>query len=235
MLKKIAIIPARGGSKRIPRKNIKKFLSKPILVYSIDAALESGLFDEVMVSTDDPEIAEIAKFYGAKVPFFRNVVNSNDYATTFDVLKEVLDKYKERGETFAYGCCIYPTAPFTSSFILKKFSEYLDATDFDCVFPVLKYGYPIQRGLRMSKNGQIEMLNKEHLTTRSQDLEPTYHDAGQFYWFRVNELLEKGALVTDNTGSLVINEIQAQDIDNEEDWEIAEFKYKFLQDKFKKS
>lgn len=228
-MKKLAIIPARGGSKRIPRKNIKNFLGKPIIAYSIEAALGSELFDEVMVSTDDEEIAEVAKKYGAKVPFFRSAVNANDHATTFDVIEEVLDRYAGNGEFFTQACCLYPTAPFASSSTLKTFAAFLNETDFDCVFPVLRYGYPIQRALRLLNKGRVEMLNKEYLNTRSQDLEPTFHDAGQFYWFRVKQLLREGALWSKNTGVLVIDEMRAQDIDNEEDWKIAEFKFSFLQ------
>lgn len=231
-MKKLAIIPARGGSKRIPRKNIKDFLGEPIMSYSIKAALGSGMFDEVMVSTDDEEIAEVANQCGAQVPFLRSAVNADDHATTFDVIKEVLEEYGENGEKFAQACCLYPTAPFASSIVLKRFSKFLNKTNFDCVFPVLRYGYPIQRALKLGKAGKVEMLNKQFLNTRSQDLEPSFHDAGQFYFFRVEKLLQEGALWTDNTGVLVIDEMQAQDIDNEEDWKIAEFKFKFRQEKF---
>ncbi|MGJ8591438.1 MAG: pseudaminic acid cytidylyltransferase [Aquaticitalea sp.] len=228
-MKRIAIIPARGGSKRIPRKNIKPFLQKPIISYSIEAALQSGLFDEVMVSTDDVEIAEIAKSYGASVPYLRSKKNSDDFATTFDVINEVISSYKESGSIYDEACCIYPTAPFTSAQRLKTFHEFLESSKFDCVFPVLKYGYPIQRGLRLSDSGQMHMIYPQHLVTRSQDLEASFHDAGQFYWFNVEKLMSFGQLWTDNTGSLEIKEMEAHDIDTLDDWEIAEFKYQLLQ------
>lgn len=141
----IAIIPARGGSKRIPKKNIKEFLGRPILEYSIKAAFESGLFDEVMVSTDNKQIAEIAKSLGASVPFMRSSVNSNDFATTINVIEEVVGRYKKLNANFEYGCCLYPSAPFTTGVVLKRFYKFLTASNFDCVFPVLKYGHPIQR------------------------------------------------------------------------------------------
>lgn len=227
-MKKLAIIPARGGSKRIPRKNVKDFLGKPIIAYSIEAAIDSGLFDEIMVSTDDSEIAEIAKSYGATLPFMRSEVNANDQATTFDVIKEVIDKYEEIGKNFDKACCLYPTAPFVNASILKNFSIFLNQTNFDCVFPVLQYSYPIQRALKLSEEGHVAMINKEYLNTRSQDLEARYHDAGQFYFFRVKPLLAAEALWTNNTGVRQIEEMSAQDIDNDEDWKIAEFKYKFF-------
>ncbi|WP_338351344.1 pseudaminic acid cytidylyltransferase, partial [Nonlabens tegetincola] len=196
-MSKLCIIPARGGSKRIPRKNIKSFLGKPIIAYSIDAALNSKLFDEVMVSTDDEEIAEIAMKYGATVPFYRSEENSNDHATTFDVLKEVIEEYKLRyKKEFKYACCIYPTAPFVTS---KRLSESLDTlikNDFDTVFPIIKFGFPIQRALKLSESGKIEFFNKEHKNTRSQDLESTFHDAVQFYWFNVIQCLEAKTLIT---------------------------------------
>ncbi|HNQ27314.1 MAG TPA: pseudaminic acid cytidylyltransferase [Aquaticitalea sp.] len=230
-MERIAIIPARGGSKRIPRKNIKDFLGKPIISYTIEAALQSKMFSEIMVSTDDESIADIARTFGASVPFLRSSNNANDHATTFEVIEEVLLRYKSKGMVFGEACCIYPTAPFTTPQRLKQFHEFLDTSNFDCVFPVLKYGYPIQRGLQLSDHNQMRMISPEHLVTRSQDLTPSYHDAGQFYWFRVDRLLQFGQLWTDNTGALEINEMEAHDIDNLDDWEIAEFKYQLFQKK----
>ena len=224
----IAIIPARGGSKRIPKKNIKNFLGKPIIAYSIETALKSGLFDEVMVSTDDAEIAEIAKKYGAKVPFMRSVENADDFATTADVLKEVLQNYKQfQQRNFDYACCIYPTAPFVSTELLQKSFDLLKEKNFDTVFPVMAYGYPIQRALKIQQD-KMQLFQPEHLNTRSQDLEKAYHDAGQFYWFQVDKFQKFGKLWTDNTGVIVIKESQAQDIDTLEDWQLAEIKYKIL-------
>jgi N-acylneuraminate cytidylyltransferase len=225
----LAIIPARGGSKRIPKKNIKHFLGKPIIAYSIEAALKSDLFSEVMVSTDDAEIAEIAKKYGAVVPFLRSQKNADDFATTFEVIEEVLDAYKKQGQSFEKACCIYPTAPFVNRQKLIKSFELLEAFKFDCVFPVLRYGTPIKRALKMlDKSGKMEMFNPAFLNTRSQDLEAAFHDAGQFYTFFVEQLLEKKKLWTDHTGIMEITEMEGQDIDNEMDWKLAELKYKLL-------
>jgi pseudaminic acid cytidylyltransferase len=221
----LCIIPARGGSKRIPRKNIKNFLGKPIIAYSIEAALDSGLFEEVMVSTDDNEIAEIAIQYGAKVPFMRSRENADDFASTIDVISEVLDRYKLLGESFKYACCIYPTAPFVTPDILNEGYNKLVGNNYDSVFPVLRYSYPIQRALRVEE-GKVKMFYPEFMESRSQDLEPAFHDAGQFYWFKTSLLEEYKNLWTNNTGEIEINELMGQDIDNETDWKIAEIKYK---------
>lgn len=228
----IAIIPARGGSKRIPRKNIKSFLNKPIISYSIEAAIGSNLFDKVMVSTDDKEIAEIAIKYGAEVPFLRSKKNADDYATTLDVLLEVFEKYKNLGEEFQNACCIYPTAPFVTSHILTEAYEKLEKNNFDCVFPVLKYGFPIQRALKVDENiGRMEMFFPKFQKSRSQDLETAYHDSGQFYFLNVKAITKKEKLWTDNTGVIEISELEGQDIDNPIDWKIAELKYKMLNEK----
>lgn len=224
-MKKIAIIPARGGSKRIPRKNIKSFLGKPIIAYSIISALESKLFDEVMVSTEDNEIAEIAKKYGAKVPFMRKLKNASDFATTIDVLLEVLENYAKLGQNFDYGCCIYPTAPFSKPKQLKEGFELLKEKKFDTVLPVLNFSFPIQRAFKLDKTGKAMMFSPEYKNTRSQDLEKAYHDAGQFYWFDTEKIGIAKTLWTKNTGVILIPEMEAQDIDNQEDWQIAEFKY----------
>lgn len=228
MSKKICIIPARGGSKRIPRKNIKDFLGKPILAYSIEAALESNVFDEVMVSTDDDEIASIAREYGASVPFMRSGENANDDATTIEVLLEVIDQYKELDKSFEFGCCIYPTAPFVNSSLLIASYEKLLDNEFDSIFPVIKFSAPIQRSLKLNSQERIEMMFPEHLNSRSQDLESAFHDAGQYYWFNVRTIERKRKLWTDNSGMVLLTELQAHDIDNIEDWQIAEFKYKAL-------
>ena len=220
----ICIIPARGGSKRIPRKNIKLFLGTPIILYSIKAALDSQLFDEVMVSTDDVEIAEIAKKYGAQVPFMRSKKNSDDFATTYDVIEEVIQSYKYQGKEFEHLCCIYPCAPFVSSETLKLAFSELVKNNFDSVFPVIAYSFPIQRAL-CKKEGKISMIQQKYLNTRSQDLDESFHDAGQFYWTNTNKLLLSKQLLTSNTGGVLISELQAQDIDTETDWKLAELKY----------
>ncbi|UKN02781.1 pseudaminic acid cytidylyltransferase [Paracrocinitomix mangrovi] len=225
-MKSLCVIPARGGSKRIPRKNIRDFLGKPIIAYSIETAINSGLFDEVMVSTDDPEIARIAEEYGAKVPFFRSEENANDFATTVDVLKEVFEMYKQKGQEFDIACCIYPTAPFVSEKRLIEAREKLISNSYDAVFPVLRFSFPIQRALKI-KDDKIEMFQPENMLARSQDLEPAFHDAGQFYFFVPQVIINAGTMWTSNTSCIEISDLEAQDIDNETDWEIAEFKYSF--------
>ena len=223
----LCIIPARAGSKRIPRKNIKLFLGNPIISYSIKAALASKLFDEVMVSTDDDQIANIAKKYGASVPFLRSKKNSDDYATTFDVIEEVLTKYKKVGKNFNNLCCLYPCAPFVNSEIISQAYLLLESEKFDTVFPVIAYSYPIQRALR-KKNGKMYMISQQNLDKRSQDLEDSFHDAGQFYWCKTEKLLKSKKILTSNTGGIEISELEAQDIDTEIDWKLAELKYQIL-------
>lgn len=226
----IAIIPARGGSKRIPRKNIKDFNGKPIIAYSIEAALDSGLFTEVMVSTDDNEIAETARQYGANVPFFRSEKTSGDYATTIDVLLEVYNEYIFKGNSFVYVCCIYACAPFVTGDKLQQALKLLKQGNASTVFPIIQYGHPIQRALQ--KNGElISMVDESNLFIRTQDLEPRFHDAGQFYWLTSQSLLTDKKLITDKTIGLVINDFEAQDIDNETDWKLAELKYNFIKTK----
>lgn len=223
----LLIIPARGGSKRIPRKNIKEFLGKPIIAYSIEAAIASKLFDEIMVSTDDQEIAIVAKAYGAKVPFFRSNENADDHATTFDVVAEVVSKYKEQNRYFEYTCCLYACAPFVNSGRLKEAFEVLKQKDFDSVFPVMSFGFPIQRALKRDGHKIIPFYPEFNLT-RSQDLEKGYHDSGQFYWMHTANCINKKAIITDHTGSIEITELEGQDIDTENDWKLAELKYELL-------
>lgn len=232
MKKCLAIITARGGSKRIPRKNIKKFLGRPIIEYSIDAALKAGCFDEVMVSTDDLEIADIAESFGAKIPFIRSFENSNDYATTADVILEVLKVYKSRGENFDYCCCIYPTAPFITASKLKAAYDLLLNSDAESLVPIVKFGFPIQRSFKI-EDGLVKMNWPEFMQTRSQDLEPAYHDCGQFYFLKTTDFIRNKRLFTDNTVYLEIPESEVQDIDTQEDWKIAEIKYTFLLEKLR--
>jgi pseudaminic acid cytidylyltransferase len=226
----LAIITARGGSKRIPRKNVKDFLGKPIIAYAIENAINSQLFDEVMVSTDDEAIAEIAISYGAKVPFIRSEKNSNDYATTIDVINEVISSYEKIGRKFEYASCIYPCTPLLSKEKLKESFYLLKKNNLDCVFPIIKYGFPIQRAVRINNKRLVEMFQPEHLITRSQDLENSFHDAGQFYSFNVNNLVSKQKLITELTGHIEVSEMEAQDIDSLVDWQLAELKYKIIND-----
>ena len=223
----LAIIPARGGSKRILRKNIKDFLGKPIIAYSIKAALESDLFDEVMVSTEDQEIAEIAVQCGASVPFYRSAETSNDFSSTIAVVHEVVLAYKSQfKKDFELVCCIYPTAPLIQ---IKSLSEGLDLLllkNFDAVFPVVDFGYPVWRGLEIFEDGKTQMIWPEYKNSRSQDLSKVYHDAGQWYWMNMNQI--KDDIFTPNTGSIILTEKEVQDIDNLTDWTLAEMKYKLL-------
>ena len=226
-MRKIAIITARGGSKRIPRKNIKEFCGKPILAYSIEAALKAGMFDEVMVSTDDEEIAEIAKKYGAKVPFYRSEKTANDFATTSDVILEVLEEYQKRGQEFDAFCCIYPTAPFITAGRLKEGMELLKEKKPDSVMPVVSFSFPPQRCV-VIKEERLVPKWPENMPKRSQDLEPYYHDCGQFYCVDTRRFLEEKVILMPNTYPLILSELEVQDIDNEVDWKLAELKYRLL-------
>lgn len=226
----VAIITARGGSKRIPRKNIKDFCGKPIIAYSIEAALKSGCFEEVMVSTDDNEIKDIAIRYGAKVPFLRSEETSNDYAVTQDVLMEVLDTYKNNNHNFEYACCIYPTAPFITADTLKKSMNILCETNCDAVIPVVPFSFPPQRGMVILEDNRLMFKNPEYALTRSQDLETIYHDCGQFYCINVDSFFRQKKILMENTNPVVLNELQVQDIDNETDWKLAELKYRLLEE-----
>lgn len=223
-MKRIAIIPARGGSKRIPNKNIKDFFGKPILAYSIEAAIDSGLYDEVMVSTDCDLIKDVALKYGAKVPFLRSSINSNDFATTFDVLDEVIKWYSKKNIDFKEATCIYACAPFTTIDLLKKSFQLLDK-GCDCVFPVLPYSHPIQRAIEVSLDGKVIPFFNSDDTARTQDFKKAYHDAGMFYTFDTAQLMINKSLRTENTIAIEIDELCAHDIDNENDWKLAELKY----------
>lgn len=226
MSRKIAVITARGGSKRIPKKNIKEFCGKPILAYSIQAAIESQLFDEVMVSTDSKEIADIAIEYGASVPFMRSEETANDYATTNDVLREVFSEYENRGQHFDIAVCIYPTAPFITAQKLRDAIKLME-DGADAVTPVVRFSFPPQRAF-VIRDGRLQYQFPENALKRSQDLEPIYHDCGQFYAMHVKNVLEnvKGICAT----PIIMPETEVQDIDTEEDWKIAEIKYRMMND-----
>ncbi len=225
IMKKAAIITARGGSKRIPRKNIKNFCGRPILAYSIEAALGSGVFDSIMVSTEDEEIAAAARQYGAEVPFLRSRENAGDFASTAQVILEVLQEYKKQGSVFDQICCIYPTAPFLTADRLKEAMDLLEKTGADCVQPVVRFSFPPQRCL-VEENGMLQFKWPQYRNARSQDLEPYYHDAGQFYCLDRESFERQGGLVMEKTVPLVLPEMEVQDIDTEEDWAIAEMKYR---------
>lgn len=227
--KKLAIITARGGSKRIPRKNTKEFCGKPILCYSIEAARDAGVFDEIMVSTEDKEIARIAETAGAVVPFFRSEENAGDFASTDDVIMEVLKSYQKMGQSFEAFCCLYPTAPFLSGERLRSAMALLEETD--SVMPVVPFSYPPQRGLVIDEKGFIRRQFPEYATARSQDLPQIYHDCGQFYACRTRAFLEAGTTDVERLLPLVLTEMEVQDIDTPEDWAIAEMKYRMLHQK----
>lgn len=226
----IAIITARGGSKRIPGKNIRDFCGKPIIAYSIEATLESGIFDEVMVSTDSGEIAAAAKKFGAAVPFMRSEKTSNDWATTVDVLQEVIENYALRNRQFDRICCIYPTAPFLTAERLRQADKALNSAGADSLLPVVRFSFPPQRGM-VIRQGRVEYRYPEFKNTRSQDLEAMYHDCGQFYFCRTDAFLKYRTMVTPDTVPFEMPEEEVQDIDNLSDWEMAELKYQMLRQK----
>ena len=223
----IAIITARGGSRRIPKKNIKMFCGKPIIAYSIEAAFRSGIFSEVMVSTDSEEIAEIAREYGASVPFMRSAQTADDYATTADVLLEVLDQYNNIGKKFTYMCCIYPTAPFVTGDKLKEALNLLKENGSIEAMPMVAFSYPPQRAF-IIKEGYAEYKEKKYIKTRSQDLEKIYHDAGQFYIATWQSFCKYNDFWGENTGAMILNELEVQDLDTEIDWQLAEMKYQLM-------
>lgn len=224
---KLAIITARGGSKRIPRKNIRAFCGKPIIEYSISAAIESGCFDLVMVSTDDEEISSIARSSGAQVPFLRSKETSNDFATTAAVVSEVLGRLSEQGKVFEDVCCIYPTAPFITGEKIKKAYEQLIESDASSLMTVVRFEYPVQRAMRLDGD-LISFWLPEFRDSRSQDIETMYHDAGQIYWLHGDAFLLQGSFIVDKTIGFEIPETEVQDIDTEADWDIAELKYELM-------
>lgn len=227
---KVAIIPARGGSKRIPRKNIRPFLGKPIIAYSIEAAINSSIFDRVIVSTDDTEIADVAKQFGAEVPQLRSHQSATDHAPIIDVVLEVLEQLKQNeGLEPNYLCCIFATAPFVNDSRLSTSFRLMEENRKDGIFPVVEYSYPIQRSLEVKSDNSIGMVWPEHLLSRSQDLPPRFHDSGQYYWAKTGSVVSEQTLFVRNCMAEHISPLQAQDIDVEDDWLLAELKYKAFQ------
>jgi pseudaminic acid cytidylyltransferase len=224
---RICIIPARGGSKRIPRKNIRLFAGKPIIAHPIEAALDSGCYDEVMVSTDDEEIAEVARAHGAKVPFLRSPATSGDFAGTLEVLTEVLQRYRTEGQReFDLGCLIYATAALTTAERLREGLERILADEsLTYVLSLIPFGAPVQRAVYM-QDGRVHMFQPEHYNSRSQDLIKGYKDAGQWHWFRTGRIHEMKPVLGPTAGAVILTEMEAQDIDDEEEWRLAEFKYR---------
>lgn len=227
MTSRIAIITARGGSKRIPRKNIKLFYGKPMIAYVIEAAKSTNCFDEIMVSTDDEEIGEISLKYGASVPFYRSAKNSDDYSSTVDVLLEVLQDYAKRGVVFNQACCLYPAAPFITADTLLEGLKTMQDNNADALIPVALFSSPVWRALK-DEDGKLKRIWPEYEMSRSQDLPKAYYDAGQFYWFDVDIFTNKKKILADNTAFLELNWSQVQDIDTPEDWIEAEYKYQLI-------
>ena len=232
-MKTLCVIPARGGSKRIPRKNIRLFFGKPIIAWSIEAARESGCFDRVIVSTDDLEIAETAKRWGAEIPFERPAELSDDYATTVQVVGHAVRWYAERADRPEKVCCLYATAPFVRADDIKRGLELFERSGCDYAFSVTSYPFPIQRAVRITKEGRVEMFQPEHFTTRSQDLEEAYHDAGQFYWGLAGAWLKGGAIFGPQSVPVILPRYRVQDIDTSEDWERAERMFEVLREQEK--
>lgn len=227
---RVAIIPARGGSKRIPRKNIKDFCGKPMIAYSIEAALSSGCFDRIIVSTDDQEIADVALQYGAEVPFMRSSKSADDYAPIIDVIIEILNRMKQQdGIEPTHLCCIFATAPFVTGERIRTAYDSMIVNNKDGIFPVIEFSYPIQRSLEVKPDNTIGMVWPEYLLSRSQDLPARYHDSGQYYWAKTESVIKENTLFINNCMAEHISPLQAQDIDVEDDWVIAEMKYKALQ------
>lgn len=228
-MKAVAIIPARGGSKRIPRKNIKVFAGKPIIGYSIEAANESGLFDRVIVSTDDEEIASIAENFGAEIPFIRPVELSDDFTGTNAVVKHCLQWLSKHDCQFDYACCIYATAPFVQVNYIRLGFKHLIESGKSFTFSVASYPFPIQRAIRINKDGFVEAVYPENISKRSQDLEEIYHDAGQFYWGKVDAFLNNILTYSTESIPIVLPRHLVQDIDTLEDWHRAELMFRALE------
>ena len=224
---KLCIIPARGGSKRIPKKNIKDFLGKPIIAYSIETALKSKLFGKVIVSTDDEEIAKVAREYGAEVPFVRPKELSDDFTGTNDVVKHAINQLAGQSIKIDYICCIYATAPFVEQKYLKKGFKKLQDSNKSFAFSVTSFAYPIQRAIKINNN-KVSMFHQQYSETRSQDLEEAYHDAGQFYWGNLQAFLDDEIMFSDKSVPVVLPRHLVQDIDTLEDWQRAELMYKTL-------
>ncbi len=225
---KIAIIPARGGSKRIPGKNIRAFAGKPIIAWPIDAAIRSGLFDRVIVSTDDADIASLSREYGAETPFMRPPELADDFTGTSAVVKHAIQWFEEQGESVSYACCIYATAPFLQVEYLRSGLEQLLDRGKSFAFSVTSYPFPIQRAVRINSEGLVEAIWPENIGARSQDLEEAYHDAGQFYWGRAEAFLNDIPIFSQESLPILLPRHLVQDIDTPEDWKRAELMFSAL-------
>lgn len=225
----ICIIPARGGSKRIPKKNIRDFCGRPMIARSIEAAENSGVFDRILVTTDSPEVAGVAVEQGAEVPFLRPPELADDHASTDAVVVHALNWCRENGCTPEYACCLYATAPFVRPEYLRKGLELLKSTGATSAFSVTSFPFPIFRGLKINQSGALEMFWPEHRMTRSQDLPEAYHDAGQFYWMNVARYMQAPALYAPDAVPVILPRYLVQDIDTPEDWERAEIMFRTLE------
>ena len=225
---KLAVIPARGGSKRIPRKNIKQFCGKPMITWSIDAALQSDCFDQVIVSTDDAEIADVARKCGAQVPFIRPAALSDDHTGTTAVVANAIDWFTAHGQAPDQVCCLYATAPFVTAEDLRTGLKVLSESGADYAFSVTSYAFPIQRAIRITSAQRIEMFNPENFNARSQDLEAAYHDAGQFYWGQAKAWIQGKMIFSPTSVPVLLPRHRVQDIDTHEDWLMAEFLFRAL-------
>lgn len=226
----LAIIPARGGSKRIPRKNIREFMGRPMISYAISAALEAGVFDEIIVSTDDEEIADVARECGAAVPFMRSPENSGDNATVSEVALEVLDRFARDGKPFSHVVVILPCVPFLSGAVLSDAWKKFVSSSADALLPVVRYTFPVQRAMKLGGDGFLEYREPQNAYCRSQDMETFFHDCGMFCMARVDSLIQNKTLVVPKTVSYEMQPERVQDIDTPEDWRLAEIKYRMLYD-----
>ena len=230
-MRKIAIIPARGGSKRIPNKNIKDFFGKPIISYAIETAIKSNLFDEIMVSTDSEEIKKISILSGASVPFMRSKINSTDNSTIYDVIVEVVKEYSKKNINFDYGCCIFPISPLINCEILNKCYQILTNGKYHSVLPLSYTEQPIERALKLDKRNLLKLDNLDVFKKMGQDFEPSYFDTGQFCWFNIKQTISTGSLISSKTKGMILNQFEYQDVNTFDEWEMLKIKYKYMLNK----
>ena len=230
-MKKIAIIPARGGSKRIPNKNIKDFFGKPVISYAIETAIKSNLFDEIMVSTDSEEIKKISISSGASVPFMRTKVNSTDNSTIYDVIVEVVKEYSKKNINFDYGCCIFPISPLINSEILNKCYQIITNGKYHSVLPLSYTEQPIERALKLDKKNLLKLDNFDVFKKMGQDFEPSYFDTGQFCWFNIKKTINEGSIISSKTKGIILNQFEYQDVNTLDEWEMLKIKYNYMLNK----
>ncbi len=230
-MRKIAIIPARGGSKRIPNKNIKDFFGKPVISYAIETAIKSNLFDEIMVSTDSEEIKKISISCGASVPFIRSKINSTDNSTIHNVIVEVIREYSKKSQNFDYGCCIFPISPLNKIEILNKCYQILIKGKYHSVLPLSHTDQPIERALKLDKSNRLKFDNPEIFKKMGQDFEPSYFDTGQFCWFNINQTIRTGSLISSNSTGIILNQFEYQDVNTLNEWEMLKMKYNYMLNK----